>query len=404
MSNDNFVDAYTLPASPVTDSVQAGFDPGVYTRESGEPASSVGGSAWWKIIPATGGRLILDTTLTENVGGGGGRDTLIYVYTGTALNNLTEVDYNDDGGPNGTSILSVPVIGGTPYYIQVGSYGTVQPNVLSIVLRYTLTPPPPPALPPPERFTDGTVILHDSFDRSGSLVSSPTPNVGPAWQFFSWAGQGLAAWFSMSDGAAALVDPTIQHYGPYGSFTAYNNSITTGGLPNQVIQMALRIKFNADIPDAYYSETGALLTLGAPGVALFTTGIRIGYGGGPPRAFISWVAPSTNDSHSWALDFDKVYTVTSVMQSDRRSFAVAVEETDADGNVTATIASETYTSLIEGAEQLPAESFYMDCVTYAHQMDYPFWVYDVEVRVKDGPVPDAPFWTDFVTTTETVAA
>jgi subtilisin family serine protease len=63
------------------------------TRQSGEPnhaAGKGGGSLWWRIQPSVNGHLTLDTL------GSSVSDTLLAVYSGATLTNLTVIASNDD--------------------------------------------------------------------------------------------------------------------------------------------------------------------------------------------------------------------------------------------------------------------------------------------------------------------
>jgi hypothetical protein len=90
-SNDNFEKAaivYGVTESISTSNRGAG-------REKGEPkhtGAQGGGSIWWKIQPRISGYLTIDTL-------GSSIDTLISLYTGTAVDGLTDVIGNDDISP-----------------------------------------------------------------------------------------------------------------------------------------------------------------------------------------------------------------------------------------------------------------------------------------------------------------
>lgn len=98
------------------------------TKEAGEPdhAANAGGkSVWWQWTAPASGQLSLDTS-------GSGFDTLLGIYTGTAVNALALGAENDDGGSGGASSLLLQVQAGTQYRIAVdgknGLGGDVQLN------------------------------------------------------------------------------------------------------------------------------------------------------------------------------------------------------------------------------------------------------------------------------------
>ncbi|HTY87866.1 MAG TPA: protease pro-enzyme activation domain-containing protein [Candidatus Acidoferrum sp.] len=106
------------------------------TKELGEPdhAGNVGGkSVWWWFQPPSDGVLTLDTA-------GSSFDTLLGLYTGTNVANLTAVADNDDayfGAPGGYSRLDQAVRSNLLYHIAVDGYGGASGNV---VLNYSFQP------------------------------------------------------------------------------------------------------------------------------------------------------------------------------------------------------------------------------------------------------------------------
>jgi len=104
------------------------------TREGGEPvhADATGGaSLWWSWTPSASATVTFDTS-------GSSFDTLLAVYTGTALGSLVTVATNDNS--NGiTSRLSLTVSASTTYQIAVdgknGATGLVLLNIGSVPLN-----------------------------------------------------------------------------------------------------------------------------------------------------------------------------------------------------------------------------------------------------------------------------
>lgn len=101
------------------------------SKEPGEPnhAGNAGGaSVWWKW--ETTGTFPLKIWTS-----GSGIDTLLAVYTGTSLGNLTQVVANDDGGQNLSSQVTFTPVAGTTYYIAVdgknGAKGSIKLHVSS---------------------------------------------------------------------------------------------------------------------------------------------------------------------------------------------------------------------------------------------------------------------------------
>ncbi len=91
----------------------SGVDSTAWGTEGSEPGG-VFNTGWVKFTPTLTHPYRLSTV-------GSNYDTVLNVYTGTALNNLVLVGNDDDSGGSGTSRLSMSLTSGTTYYIQVGS-------------------------------------------------------------------------------------------------------------------------------------------------------------------------------------------------------------------------------------------------------------------------------------------
>ncbi len=109
------------------------------TREPGEPlhAGIVGGqSVWWQWDAPSDGELWITTD-------GSDLDTVLAVYTGSDLRNLTEVVSNDDHGLHITSRVRVFAKKGASYAIAVDSMGSeTRFAVGSISLRWSFLAEP----------------------------------------------------------------------------------------------------------------------------------------------------------------------------------------------------------------------------------------------------------------------
>ena len=110
----------------------------VATKEVGEPnpAGNPGGkSLWWSYTPPSDGVLTLNTA-------GSSFDTIMGLYTGTNVANLTTVVDNGDaysGAPGGFSYISQAVRAGQTYYILVdGNNGSS--GGITLVYSFTSTP------------------------------------------------------------------------------------------------------------------------------------------------------------------------------------------------------------------------------------------------------------------------
>lgn len=111
---DNFAARITLPgaAGDITaNNLNA-------TREDGEPqhAGQRGGrSVWYSWTAPDTGILTVSTR-------GSSFDTLLAIYGGTSVSNLTEVVSDDDGGGFGSSRVQFRVVGGTTYALAVDGF------------------------------------------------------------------------------------------------------------------------------------------------------------------------------------------------------------------------------------------------------------------------------------------
>jgi hypothetical protein len=117
-ANDNFTSATVLSGPGSGTTVGA-------TKEAGEPnhAGNAGGkSIWWSwTAPAAGG-----TTITT---AGSTYDTLLAVYTGSALGALTTIGSNDDANGTTQSQVAFTAVAGTTYRIAVDGYGGASGSV-----------------------------------------------------------------------------------------------------------------------------------------------------------------------------------------------------------------------------------------------------------------------------------
>jgi hypothetical protein len=132
--NDAFINAWQINGLPFSGAeTTLGM-----TTEQGEPFTVAppvtlgycigaspyykGATVWFRFTASVAGTATVDTYGSDVV-----YDTVLAVYTGTALNALSLVDCNDDSGhsDNGTtfhSLITFAAAAGTTYYIQAGGY------------------------------------------------------------------------------------------------------------------------------------------------------------------------------------------------------------------------------------------------------------------------------------------
>ncbi|HVR36716.1 MAG TPA: S8 family serine peptidase, partial [Methylomirabilota bacterium] len=217
--NDHFANAAPLDPAGGTATV----DTQLATRESGEPshAGNEGGrSVWWRFTPPEDGVLFLSTSNSTF-------DTLMGVYTGDHVTNLTEVASNDDAFPDVTfSKVSLGLAGGETYHIAVdgydGAFGTLE-------LDYTFNPTQTHTLT--LSATEGGTVTPASglFEAGSTVVIEAIPDDN--YTFMAWQGD---------------VDPADANFNPLSLVMSSDRTV--------VAQFALR-QFTEDF------ESGGLSSL-----------------------------------------------------------------------------------------------------------------------------------------------
>jgi hypothetical protein len=154
-TNDAFSNATILSGSSGT---MSGDNIGA-TKQSGEPDhadNSGGSSVWFRWTAPSTGQFFFNTV-------GSDFDTLLAVYTGNNINNLTAVASNDDANTNLTSAVSIRATSGTVYRVAVDGY-----DGATGVVALAWGPEVPPAN---DYFTNAQLI-------SGTIGSVSGTNVG----------------------------------------------------------------------------------------------------------------------------------------------------------------------------------------------------------------------------------
>ncbi len=181
--NDNFAAASTITGTTATVS---GSNVGA-TKETGEPkhAGNTGGkSVWWSWKAPSTARVSLNTR-------GSSFDTILGVYTGSAVSALTTVASNDDDPAGGTltSALSFNAVKDTVYRIAVDGYSAASGNV-----TLNLSQAAPLVTPSNDLFINAALLSGDTVTWSGSNVGATKEtneprhagNAGGASVWFNW--------------------------------------------------------------------------------------------------------------------------------------------------------------------------------------------------------------------------
>lgn len=128
------------------------------TAETGEPVHAgypARRSVWWTWTAPASGPVTIHTV-------GSGIDTLLAVYTGTALGTLTETASDDDSGGSGASLVRFEAAAGTAYQIAVDGYaGSTGPVALSVEQT-------PVAGPPNDLFADRVPLTGAAVAATGA--------------------------------------------------------------------------------------------------------------------------------------------------------------------------------------------------------------------------------------------
>ena len=122
--NDDFTDAEVITGTSGTLDIL--YTNTYASKETGEPAhagNAGGASLWWSFTPTVDGPVTFDTD-------GSGINTLLAVYTGSAVDALTEVTSNDDDqNLSPRSLAAFMAVAGTTYYITVDGYNGATGNI-----------------------------------------------------------------------------------------------------------------------------------------------------------------------------------------------------------------------------------------------------------------------------------
>ena len=225
--NDNFATRIALLGTNVT---TTGSNLGA-TLEPGEldPSFLGGRSVWWSWTAPADGAVTITTA-------GSSFDTLLAVYTGDTLSNLTFVTFNDR--ETNTSIVTFNVVAGTVYQISVdGAIGTAG----NIVLHLTLGPTEAP--PANDRFANRALIAGSQTNVSASNVGASREPAEPLHAHVLGANSVWWTWTAPSSGGLTLTTEGS-------SFDTVVGVYTGSSISN--------LAFVAANDDDYLSETSAL--------------------------------------------------------------------------------------------------------------------------------------------------
>ncbi len=120
-SNDNFVDSVNLNLTGTFSGLVTGSNLSA-TSELGEPVHfAQGGASIWYHWTAPASGTVIFTTAGSNF------DTMLGIYTGTAVNALTIIAQDDDSGGYPVAVATFTAVAGVTYRIAVDGYGVLGP-------------------------------------------------------------------------------------------------------------------------------------------------------------------------------------------------------------------------------------------------------------------------------------
>jgi hypothetical protein len=181
-SNDNFTNAALIPSDGITSDVTTTYA----SRENGEPehAGNPGGhSLWWTWTAPAIGIVSINTA-------GSDFNTLLGVYTGSALTNLTVVT-NSDGAKLGSGVAYVKFIvsQGTQYQIALDGYNGQSGMAVFTFTFSTNTTPPIVTIKSPKAgadVTNSTIVVQgtasDDVAVAAVFYQLANANGSNAWQ------------------------------------------------------------------------------------------------------------------------------------------------------------------------------------------------------------------------------
>lgn len=232
-ANDLFASAQVLPdgVADVT-ATNAGA-----TRETGEPAHAgrVSNETVWFSYTAQSARPILIETC------GSSFDTVLAVYTGSAVNALTPVIANDDRGQtcsgtisdatggNNSAVHFTPV-SGTVYKIAVSGYNSGDTGTIDLDLKQG-------PIPANDSFASATAVTGPTVDVTGSNISASKEtgepnhagNAGGASIWYSWSAPAAGEYTIETCGSSFNTLLHVYTGSAVGSLTSVVSNDNSGG-------------------------------------------------------------------------------------------------------------------------------------------------------------------------------
>jgi hypothetical protein len=279
--------AAALPLTNNTGFVVADNKNGSFELDEPRHANKIGGkSLWFSFLAPANGVLVLSTTNSTF-------DTLLAVYSGARVNELTVLVSNDDelNGFTTHSAVSAGVVSGQRYRIAVDGLDGVS-GIMN--LHYTFTQRVVHTLTT-SNSTGGTVSLSSGTHLSGtSLTASAIPSVG--FEFVTWNGSILTLdnplTFTIASNmtlVASFARTQITDDFEGGRFRTNVAWTDVSGTTPWRIQITNGVITNVNMGGSYMARSGPITHGGSSGLSL-TAGMR-----GGPASFAYRVSSETFD-------------------------------------------------------------------------------------------------------------
>ena len=188
------------------------------SKETGEPvhAGNIGGkSVWWKWTAPVTNTVTIKTA-------GSNFNSLLAVYTGSAVNALTLVIANDDCGasctPTNTSKVTFTATAGVTYQIAVDGFNAGSGAASGVVILDLFQTP----VVPNDNFANATVIPPGNLDASGDNTYATTEAGEPGI-----AGGGHTLWWRWTAPTTAIYRLATSGSGQYAAAVYTGNSLAT---------------------------------------------------------------------------------------------------------------------------------------------------------------------------------
>ena len=218
------------------------------TKETGEPAHAGqpgGASVWYTWTPATTGT----ATFVTN---GSNYDTLLAVYLGRRVNNLTLVAADDNGAGSeiGTSKLSFTATAGVEYMIAVDARDGYTPQGSQVILTWNRP------IPVNDNRASATLLSGQSGSTTGTNVNATTEpgepgtnnSIAPMSVWYRWTAPSSGQYSFNTTGSTADVGLTVFT----GNSIPTLNEIAAGGDPGSGAGQVARLVFGATIGTTYH--------------------------------------------------------------------------------------------------------------------------------------------------------